>query len=315
MQQSTKLKAIEYIFTSNKEKELSYSKKHNLIVDDKIVRKYIYLLKDKYKWLDSLEWIVFFNFLENVKGYVYYFYLYLKPNLYKDNKFAKRFWNIVDEWTILKTKFDILDSKIFLNSILEFIDNEKENLAVYKAQEQIKELNEKIDKSKGKFERFKLPLTYNFSNYLSSYTQYYKTLKLLENQYSIEDIQIYQWKITFILSENKDKEALIEFDWKEIFIDKKSIYFKEMKTWNTTKDLFVLAFSYFKENNVNNVDFDSLERYYKNNIEKYKSLKTTKFYDEWVRWYIKEKNKKIELDKFIEVTTNWLACQYYHPER
>lgn len=314
MQQSQKLKAIEYIFNSNKEKEFSYSKKHNLIVVDKIDYKYFSLLKDKYKWLDNLKWINFYNFLENVRWYIYYFYLILKPNLYKDNRFSKNFWNSVDEWTILKTKLDVLDSKIFLNSILEFIDNEKENLVVHKEQEQIKEIRNEIDKLKGKFENFKLPLTFNIYNYLSSYTQYYKTLKLLINQYKIEDIQIYQWKITFILSEIQDKKTLLVFDWKQIFINNKPIYFKEKKNWNTTKDLFILVFSYFKNNKVNKVSFDELEKYYNDNNELYKWLKSTKFFYEWFRWYIKEKNKDIELDRFLEVTKTWIECQYYNPE-
>ena len=132
MQQSQKLKTIEYIFNSNKEKELSYSKKYNLIVDDKITDKHFSIIKEKYKWLDNLEWIKFFNFLENVRWYKYYFYLWSWFNLYKENWFSKGFWNSVENWTILKTKFDILDSKIFLNSILNFIDKEKENLAVLK---------------------------------------------------------------------------------------------------------------------------------------------------------------------------------------
>ena len=315
MQQSQKLKAIDYLFNSNKEKELSYTKKYKLVWEDKISDKHYSVIRDKYIWFDILEWVDIYNHIWYSFNFRNIYYWLNKVNFYKKSIINDSRWWDIRNWTKLLTIFNIKDSKIFLNSILDFIDKEKENLAVLNKQEQIKELKKEIDKSKGKFERFKLPLTFNLSKYLSSYTQYYKTLKLLENQYNIENIQIYQWKITFTLSENKEKETLVEFDWKEIFIEKNPIYFKEMKNWNTTNDLFVLLFSYFKKNWVNKVDFDSLEKYYKENQELYKWLKTTKFFDEWVRGYIKEKNKKIELDKFLEVTTTWIECQYYHPER
>lgn len=315
MQQSQKLKTIEYIFSWNKEKEFSYSKKFKLTGEDKISNKHYSVIREKYIWFDVLDWVEIYNQVWYSFNFSNIYYWINKVNFYKESMMNDSRWGNIRNWTKLLTVFSIKDSKTFLNSMLDFIDKEKENLTVLNEQEQIKELKKEIDKSKGKFESFKLPLTYNLSKYLSSYTQYYKTLKLLENQYNIDDIQIYQWKITFILSENKEKESLVEFDWKKIFIDNSSIYFKEKKNWNTTKDLYILTFSYFKKNKVNEVDFDTLEKYYKENIELYKWLKTTQFYDEWVRWYFKEKNKKIELNKFIEVTTNWLACQYYHPER
>ena len=73
-------------------------------------------------------------------------------------------------------------------------------------------------------------LTYNFWKYLSSYNQYYKTLKLLHNQYTIEDIQIFWWNITFTLSENKDKEVIIEFKENDLYIDWSKFYFQRKTT-------------------------------------------------------------------------------------
>ena len=315
MQQSQKLQAIKNLFNLNKEKELLYSKNNNLIVENVMSNDLHKTIREKYIWFDILKWVQIYNQVWD-KFNIYNLYYKLRwINFYIKSFTNSSRWGNVPNWIKFKTIFRILDSKLFINSILDFIDEEKENLAVFNKQEQIKELKKEIEKSKGKFENFKLPLTFNLSKYLSSYSQYYKTLKLLKNQYNIEDIQIFGWKITFTLSENQDKEILVEFDWKEIFIDKKPIYFKEMKTWNTTKDLYILLFSYFTKYKVNKVDFDSLEKYYKENQEQYKWLKTTKFYDEWVRWYIKAKNKKIELSKFLEVTTVWIECQYYHPER
>lgn len=315
MLQSQKLKTIEYLFTSNKEKELSYSKKYIISTEDKITKKYIWLIREKYIWFDILEWVKIYNQKSNVWLFTNLYYKIRWVNLYIDSFINKARWDEFYAWIKLETVFKILDSKLFLNSLLELIDNEKEELFIHKQEEQIKELQNDINKSKGKFDNIKFPLTYNFWKYLSSHTQYYKSLNLLSNQYNIDDIQIYQWKITFTLSLNINKITDVEFNWNEILIDKKSLYFKYMKDWNTTKDLFILSFSYFTKYKVNKVDFDSLEKFYKEHNGQYKWLKTTKFNDEWVRWYIKGKNKKIELDRFMEVTTNWLHCQYYHPER
>ncbi len=311
MQQSQRLKAIEYLFNSNKEKELSYNSEYNLIWEDKMSQKHRSIIEYKYVWFDTIEWVTIYNQISNNSIY----WLNIIYRLFKINLYKWKRLDFVENGLFIITRFIIDDSELFLNSILQFIDNEKDNWNVYKEKEQLNELQKDIKKAKGKFDIIKFPLSYNFWKYLSSYNQYYKTLKLLENQYKIIDIQIYGWKISFSLSENKDKEALVEFDWRKIFIDKNPIYFKEMKNWNTTKDLFMLAFSYFTKNKVNEVDFDSLEKYYKENKEQYKWLKTTKFYDEWVRWYVKWKNKKIKLDRFLEVTTVWLKCQYYYPER
>lgn len=303
MQQSQKQKAIEYLFTSNKEKELSYSKIHNLISEDKITSKYRSLIEEKYLWFEAIEWTTIYNQIWNVSILQNLYYRLRWVNFYKKSLTNKSRLGNIENWTKLKTIFKLNDSELFLNSILEFIDKEKESWVVYKEQEQISDIQKDINDVKGKFDIFKFPLSYDFWKYLFSHNQYYKTLKLLQNQYKIEDIQIYQWKITFILSENKDKEVNIEFDWKKIYIDKKAIYFKYMKTWNTTKDLFILVFSYFTENKVNRVDFDSLEKYYKDNKEKYKSLEKTKFYDEWVRWYFKAKNICLFKEKYEKSPT------------
>jgi len=48
MQQSQKLKTIEQLFSSNKEKELSYSTKYKLINEDKISEKYYRVIEAKY---------------------------------------------------------------------------------------------------------------------------------------------------------------------------------------------------------------------------------------------------------------------------
>jgi hypothetical protein len=101
-------------------------------------------------------------------------------------------WGEINNRDTVLAIFNVSDSKIFINSLLDFIDSEKENLTILKKNEQEKEVRNEIDKLKGKFEMLKLPLTFNLSNFLSSYVQYYKTLKSLERQYKILDIQIYQ---------------------------------------------------------------------------------------------------------------------------
>lgn len=317
MQQSQKLKAIEYIFNSNKEKEISYYKRHNLIVEDKMTNKYWSTLKEKYKWLDKLEWLHFFNFLSNVRGLTYFFYWILRPNLYSDSWFSKIFWRSWEQGVILNTKFDILDSKKFLHSLLEFIDNEKENLTILKRDEQARELRKEIDKLKGKFEMFKLPLTFNLSKFLSSYVQYYKTLSSLESQYKILDIQIYQWNITFTLSENISNKVDIVFQENDLFIDSKKVFFQRKNTviFECTK----LIFSYFQKHNTYEVQFYELEQYYKNQINLYPQISKVKFNYEYLRKSIETKSREIQgkhhLDKsFLGIDVSWIRCQYLQPE-
>lgn len=317
MQQSQKLKAIEYIFTSNKEKELSYSKNNNLIVQDKMTNDLYRVIKEKYIWFDILEWVQIYNQVWDRLNIYNIYYKLRWINFYiKSLTSESRWWN-VPKWIKFKTIFRILNSKIFLNSILDFIDNEKENLIVLNEQEQVKEIKKEIEKSKVKFEMFKLPLTFNLSKYLSSYSQYYKTLKLLKNQYNIEDIQIYQWKITFTLTENKNNETLIIFENDNLFIDRTKVYFQRKTT--VIFEIIKLLFLYFQDKNINYVEFDDLEKYYKVNKVNYPNLEKSRFNYEYLRKTIETKTKEIEskhnLNKtFLGIDTSWITCQYLKPE-
>jgi hypothetical protein len=49
---------------------------------------------------------------------------------------------------ILITKFKIQNSKEFINSLLELIEQEKETQNIYNEQKQIKEVNDLINKSR-----------------------------------------------------------------------------------------------------------------------------------------------------------------------
>jgi len=317
MQQSQKLKAIEYIFTSNKEKELSYSKNHNFIVEDKITNKSYQVIKEKYTWFDILEWVKIYNQVWD-KFTVYNLYYKLKwINFYLKSFLNESRWRNIPNWIKFKTIFKITDSKMFINYILDFIDNEKNNLSIHKEQEQIKEVLKNISKSKGKFDIIKFPLTYNFWKYLSSYNQYYKTLKLLQNKYNIEDIQIFNWNITFILSENKDKEIIIEFKENNLYIDWSKVYFQRKTT--VIFELIKLLFLYFQDNNKSYVEFDDLENYYKKNINLYRQLEKVKFNYEYLRKSIETKTKEIKskhnLEKtFLGINTSWIICQYLKQE-
>ncbi|PID86260.1 hypothetical protein CSB08_01200, partial [Candidatus Gracilibacteria bacterium] len=194
MQLSTKLKTLLYIFSQNKERELSYNKTtKNYVMEDKINNKYFSIIKEKYIGFDELKGIIMYNqigdnFFKNICLYL------LKVNLYKSPSII--FGGIDDLQNKEKffTIFKIENNVDFINSILDLIDEEKEKLLVYNFEEQRKELIDIINKNKNKFK--KIPLTFSINKYIKSYTQYYKTLKVLNEYYKIENIQIFDGNIT-----------------------------------------------------------------------------------------------------------------------
>lgn len=317
MQQSPKLNTIEKLLLSNKERELSYSKKIKLIWEDKVSDRYYSVIKEKYVWFHILDWVDIHNQLWYDFTIKNLYYKFSKVNFYIDS-YANdsRWWNISNR-TKLLTVFTIQNPKTFIHSLLEFIDNEKENLTILKRDEQARELRKEIDKLKGKFEMFKLPLTFNLSKFLSSYVQYYKTLLSLENQYKILDIQIYQWNITFTLSENTSNKVDVVFQENDLFIDSKKVFFQRKNTviFESTK----LIFSYFQEHNTYEVQFDELEQYYKSQLNLYPQISKVTFNYEYLRKSIETKSREIEgkhhLDKtFLGIDTSWIRCQYLQPE-
>jgi hypothetical protein len=92
---------------------------------------------------------------------------------------------------VVITKFEIKNSKEFINSLLEFIEQEKETQNIYSEQKQIKDVRDLINKSR-KWYDTKFPLMLNIKSYITSHIQYYKILKSFENIYAIENIQIFQ---------------------------------------------------------------------------------------------------------------------------
>ncbi len=315
MQLSTKLKTLLYIFSQNKERELSYNKTtKNYVMEDKINNKYFSIIKEKYIWFDELKWIIMYNqiwdnFFKNICLYL------LKVNLYKSPSII--FWWIDDLQNKEKffTIFKIENNVDFINSILDLIDEEKEKLLVYNFEEQRKELIDIINKNKNKFK--KIPLTFSINKYIKSYTQYYKTLKVLNEYYKIENIQIFDWNITFTISIIKNIFK-IKFDNDDLYINSEKVFFKSKNT--KIFQIIKLIFLYLKENNTNNVDFDNLEKYYKNNKENYKELSKIKFNYEYLRKSIETKTKEIEKKHninniFIGINKSWIQCRYYKPER
>lgn len=317
MQLSQKLKTIENLLLWNKAKEFSYFKRVNLIGEDKVSYKYYSVIKQKYVWFDVLDGVEIYNQLWYGFTFKNIFYQFFKVNLYKKSFMNESRWGEINNRDTVLAIFNVSDSKIFINSLLDFIDSEKENLTILKKNEQEKEVRNEIDKLKGKFEMLKLPLTFNLSNFLSSYVQYYKTLKSLERQYKILDIQIYQWKITFVLSENISNKKEVIFKENELFIDSQKVFFQRKNTM--IFEMIKLIFLYLQENETNKVQFFELEEFYQNNKNLYPQISAVKFNYDYLRKSIETKTKEIErkhhLDKnFLGIDMSWIRCQYLEPE-
>lgn len=309
MLQTQKLNTIIDLLEQNKERELSYTKSVNLVVEDKITNKNYAIIKEKYVWFETLEGAIIFNQIDWSLANLYYFIFkvnFYKPSLTNDS----RMWGLIN-WQKLITKFKIENSKKFINSLLDFIDLEKSTQNVYSDTEQKKELLTFINKSKNGFNNSSFPLVFQVKNYINSHTQYYKILKTLED-YTIENIQIFNNNIIFTLRENSNKKTNIIYSKNDLYINNEKVYFKTKDT--IIFELVKLIFSYFQENNTNNVKLYELEEYYKQHEKDYKELKKARFDYEYLRKSIDTKSRKIEekhqvKKPFLGINTSTIICQ------
>lgn len=317
MQLSQKLKALQYILESNKEKELSFCNTTKLITEDTVYYKYHSIIKSKYEWLDIIEWAKMYNVIWNVAPIKKLIYYIFNINLYKENLYTTQFWASVEEKTIINTFFNIEDSKVFIKSFLDTIDKEKEKLNTFNYVQQVSNIENLIEKSKKSFNNSRFPISIKIKDYISSYNQYYKTIKELNNKYNIENIQIYNWVLTFSLSLIQEREIKVTFDWKDILIDGKIVYFQNYTS--ITYNLLKLSFEYFLIHKTNTVDFYTLSKYQKENSIKYWKLNDIEFSYVALRRSIETKNaeimKKNELDShFLTTKTSWIQCPLFIPE-
>jgi hypothetical protein len=140
----------------------------------------------------------------------------------------------------------------------------------------------------------------NIKSYITSPIQYYKILKSLENIYTIENIQIFQCKITFTLQAIQEVKLNITFKNNDLYINETKVYFKSKDT--IIFELIKLLFSYFQEYKTNYVDFDNLEKYYKEYVEDYKELRKVKFNYDYLRKSIETKTREIEEKHHLQNT-------------
>lgn len=310
MIQNQRLYTIYSLLEENKEREVSYFKKITLIWEDKVTDKSFSIVKQKYIWFEKLDWVRIFNSIKwNFLKNTYYslkttnFYI---PSIVNDS----RWWNMINRNVVI-TKFEIKNSKEFINSLLEFIEQEKETQNIYSEQKQIKDVRDLINKSR-KWYDTKFPLMLNIKSYITSHIQYYKILKSFENIYAIENIQIFQWKIIFTLRIIQEININIKFENDILYIDWINVEFQRENT--IIFKLIKLVFSYFQKYKTNYVDFDSLEKYYKEHIEDYKELRKAKFNYDYLRKSIETKTKEIEQkhnlkNPFLGINTSWIICQ------
>lgn len=316
MLQTQRLKTIFELLEQNKDRELSYNCKVNLSFQEKMNNELHTIIQWKFAWFEVIEWVVIYNLISYSPFNILYWLF--KVNIYKKGFFYWDIWSWINNWRTITTRFIIQDIKIFINSLLDFIDLEKATQNTYTKNVQQEDIKNLIKTSKSKSKNYKFQLILSLEDYIYSDIQYYECLKKLEKNYKIEDIQIFNWKIIILLLEIKRQNKEIIFKDNDLFIDDMPVYFQKKNSiifW-----LIKLIFNYFQENKTNNVKLYELEEYYKQHIEEYKELKRAKFDYEYLRKWLETKSREIEKKHqvkkpFLGINTSAIICEELKEEK
>lgn len=312
MIQSQKLSSIESLILQNKEREISFFSWEYFLSEDKITQNNYDVIGKKYCGFENiLWWYVYTQILE----YPPIFWIVRK--ILKLNSYARKSFPLFPPWTNIETIFKIQDREVYINSFLQFIDDEKKTLHIKDKGSSQEYVLDVIKSSKKKLGVTKFSLSFTIKKYLQEPVLIYEELIALQDMYKIENIQIFQWKFVFTLSQIWEEITRVEFNWEDILINSQKIYFQNRTTF--IKDYIKLIFAYLEKYSVNEVSFVSLEEYYNLNQLKYPKVNRDKFtYDE-VRKSIEEKWKEISTkhklnSPFFGISTSSISCHYYTPE-
>jgi len=320
MQLSQTLEAIHSLLLKNKEKDISYVSWDSLFYTEKLVDWKFSIVKNRFVRINNIEWTNIINYINKKVAPIFPLFFNLGLiNLYNSSWLSSFIWDWMHKNTIVSTIFKLNNNEVFLSSLFYLIDEEKERLHVFPNSTQLINVQALIKSSILEFSSSSFPLKFKISDYIKSYNQYYKVLCSMEN-YKIDNIQIFGWYITFTISKKIKIGEIADLSFEEwdIFINSRKVYFQKRNT--KIYNLFNLVFNYFVENNVNYVEFDDLEKYYKINSWNYPELTWVKFEYLSIRKNIEAKSQEIELKHtlektFIGINVSWISCQYYIPEK
>ncbi len=308
MLQSQKLKTIEELLLSNKDKEVSFEVWDYIERRDVMSDKYRDIIERKYKWFEKIQGVKIYNQL-------------VWDGLFW-NLCRKYFWiSVFNEYIRnnrkIDTIFKIKESRIFIHSLLEFIEDEKQNHILYDEKKSREIFFKEIEHAKSEFSITEFTLHYSLKDFIWSPMKIYSILKNYRDIYEIKNIQIFSGNINFYITQIWEEKIRIEFNGEDIFINNQKIYFQDKQSF--IKDYNRLLFSYFKATKKNEVTYANLKRYYLESSFNYTKIKDDKFTYEDVRKSIEEKSKEI-CEKhginrsFFVIDSKSISCDLYIPE-
>lgn len=318
MLQSQKLQIIENLLSCNKEKEISFQKNESFETKDILSDKYFKLIKDKYIWFDILKWCIIRNFLQwRIAPIRKTLYILFPINLYKKSWFSSYFWNSIENKIEIITVFKVQNWKEFIESFLDFIDEEKQNHILYDERESKDTLLKELESAKSKFSNTEFTLHYSLRDFIWRPVKIYSLLKNLRDVYEIKNIQIFNGNINFYIAQIGEENIKIEFNGEDIFINNKKIYFQDKQSF--IKDYMRLLFSYFKATKKNEVSFLELKKIYERNIHLYPKVGRNKFSYDDVRIDLRVKSEEISKKynikwNFFETNSKSISSPFYIPE-